>query len=118
MNDTESIDVLMKKIEDLSLKIESLMDEVSFGQKQIFSTDEAARYIGVSKGYLYTLANNRVIPHYKSKGGGANFYKREDLDEYMLGGEYVKSIDLIEETAKSIINAIDKRKRLTNSLTK
>lgn len=117
MNDTESIDVLMKKIEDLSLKIESLMDEVSFGQKQIFNHNEAARYIGVSPSYLYVLSSKNVISYHKSKGG-ANFYKREDLDEYMLGGEYVKSIDLIEETAKSIINAIDKRKRLTNSLTK
>lgn len=51
--------------------------------KSILSLSEAALIIGLSKSSIYKLTSKRLIPHY-SPGGKLIYFKREDLDAWML----------------------------------
>ena len=39
-----------------------------FCTKEVLTSDEAAKYMGVSKSYLYKLTMRQQIPHYKPSG--------------------------------------------------
>lgn len=50
--------------------------------KVIFSTREAAGYLGISLSYLYKLTSAHEIPYYKPRGKLCYFTKK-DLDAFM-----------------------------------
>ena len=52
-------------------------------QKEVLTSDEAARYLGVSKSCLYKWTMNRQIPHYKSPSGKMNFFRRAEIEAWM-----------------------------------
>ena len=58
-----------------------LADRVIFTTKEVLTSDEAARYMGISRSYLYKLTMTRKIPHYKPTGKVCYFDRRE-LEEY------------------------------------
>ena len=41
---------------------------IIFCTKEVLTSDEAAKYMGVSKSYLYKLTMRQQIPHYKPIG--------------------------------------------------
>ena len=45
--------------------------------KAVLTSDEAARYLGITKSYLYKLTMRREIPHYKPQGKICYFNRRE-----------------------------------------
>ncbi len=45
--------------------------------KEVLTSDETAKYMGISKSYLYKLTMNRVIPHYKPMGKVCYFNRAE-----------------------------------------
>ena len=45
--------------------------------------DEAAVFLGLSKGYLYKLTSSGKIPNYKPAGGRL-YFTREDLRRYLF----------------------------------
>lgn len=49
----------------------------------VMNLDDAAKYLNVSKSYIYKLTSRRDIPHYKSKGGKLLYFKREELETWM-----------------------------------
>jgi len=46
----------------------------------MLTTEEAAKYLGLSKGYLYKLTMQKKITYYKPFGN-KNYFRREDLDQ-------------------------------------
>lgn len=48
-----------------------------FATKEVLTADEVARYLGISKSYLYKLTMRREIPHYKPLGKMCYFNRRE-----------------------------------------
>lgn len=50
--------------------------------KEVLTSDEAARYMGVSKSYLYKLTMRRQIPHYKPMGKMC-YFKRAELEQWL-----------------------------------
>ena len=54
---------------------------------------EAAKYLGLTKGYLYKLTMQKKIPYYKPFGNRC-YFKREDLDKVLKGN----AIESNEET--------------------
>ena len=44
--------------------------------------DEAAKYLGFSKSYLYKLTSNGKIPHYKPSGK-IIFFKKSELNKWI-----------------------------------
>lgn len=52
-------------------------------QKEVLTTDEAAKYLGVSKSCLYKWTMGRVIPHYKSPTGKVCYFNRAEVEAWM-----------------------------------
>jgi len=50
--------------------------------KEVLTTDEAARYLGVSKSYLYKLTMQQKIPHYKPLGKMC-YFNRGELEQWL-----------------------------------
>ena len=57
-------------------------EQVAFTNKEVLTSDETAKYLGVSKSTLYKWTMNRVIPHYKPSGKIC-FFNRRELDAWM-----------------------------------
>lgn len=51
--------------------------------KEFLSLNEAALYTGITKSTLYKLTHNRQIP-YSKPSGKLCFFRRSDLDEWMM----------------------------------
>lgn len=52
-------------------------------QKEILTSEEAAKYLGVSLSCLYKWTMSRQIPHYKSPSGKLCFFNRKEIEEWM-----------------------------------
>lgn len=72
-------------------------------ERNMMTTTEAARYLGVKPSYLYKMMMRRAIPYYKP-GGKLCFFAKEDLDAW-LKRIRVKSQDEIDsEAARYLAN--------------
>jgi len=54
--------------EDLKKVADLITANTIFCTKEVLTSDEAARYMGVSKSYLYKLTMRQQIPHFKPMG--------------------------------------------------
>ena len=59
-----------------------LADRVIFTTKEVLTSDETARYMGISKSYLYKLTMTRKIPHYKPMGKVC-YVNRQELEDFL-----------------------------------
>ena len=59
-------------------------DKTLFCTKEVLTSDEAARYMGISKSYLYKLTMLRKIPHYKPMGKMC-YFNRMELEQWLQG---------------------------------
>ena len=57
--------------------IDCLTDRTLFCTKEVLTADETARYMGISKSYLYKLTMKGAIPHYKPMGKMCYFNRAE-----------------------------------------
>ena len=63
--------------EEIKKVAAELADRVIFTTKEVLTSDEVARYMGISKSYLYKLTMNRVIPHFKPTGKVCYFDRKQ-----------------------------------------
>ena len=68
---------------ELDYLVRRIVEECSYTTKEVLTSDEAARYLGVSKSCLYKWTMDRKIPHYKSPTGKLNFFNRAELEAWM-----------------------------------
>lgn len=59
-----------------------ISDNIIFSTKEVLTSDEAARYMGVSKSYLYKLTMRGEIPHYKPMGKMC-YFNRAELEQWL-----------------------------------
>ena len=52
--------------------------------KEVLTSDEASRYLGVSKSCLYKWTMERRIPHYKSPTGKLCFFNRREIEAWAM----------------------------------
>lgn len=67
--------------------------------KEVLTSDEAARYMGVSKSYLYKLTMRQQIPHYKPMGKMV-YFNRLELENWLQNNR-VSTEDEISEKAQA-----------------
>ena len=67
--------------------------------KEVLTSDEAARYMGVSKSYLYKLTMTQQIPHYKPMGKMC-YFNREELQNWLQSNR-VATADEISQQAQA-----------------
>lgn len=66
----------LKKVADL------ITANTIFCTKEVLTSDEAARYMGISKSYLYKLTMRQQIPHYKPMGKMC-YFNRIELEQWL-----------------------------------
>lgn len=47
--------------------------------KPIYTTNEAALFLGVKRSYVYELIRDNRLPYYRSQGGKLIYLRRDDL---------------------------------------
>lgn len=68
---------------DLKVLAEEISANTILIKKEVLTSDEAARYLGVSKSCLYKWTMDRQIPHYKSPTGKLCFFNRKEIESWM-----------------------------------
>lgn len=63
--------------EELKQVADFITANTIFCTKEVLTGDEAARYMGISKSYLYKLTMSLEIPHYKPMGKMCYFNRKE-----------------------------------------
>ncbi len=72
-----------------------------FCTKEVLTSDEAARYLGISKSCLYKWTMGRQIPHFKSPTGKMCFFNRKEIEAWMQS-QRVATNDELEQQAQTI----------------
>ena len=69
--------------EDLKQVADLITANIIGTQKEVLTSDEAAKYLGISKSCLYKWTMARQIPHYKSPTGKMCFFNRQEVEAWM-----------------------------------
>lgn len=59
-----------------------VVDNVAMTSKEVLTSSEAARYLGISQSYLYKLAMRKQMPHYKPIGKMC-YFNRHELEGWL-----------------------------------
>ena len=67
-----------------------------FCTKEVLTSDEAAKYMGISKSYLYKLTMRRQIPHYKPTGKIC-YFNRLELEQWLQSNRVSTSAEISQK---------------------
>lgn len=70
------------KNEDLEALAGLISANITYCIKEILTTDEAARYMGISKSHLYKLTMEKQIPHFKPMGKMC-YFNRVEIEQWL-----------------------------------
>ena len=79
--------------------IKTVLDRILEEMKRALTFEEGCTYCGISKSSMYKHTSNNNIPHYKPEGK-LIYFKREELDEWMLRNKQSSSEELERVAAK------------------
>lgn len=77
-------------------------DKTLFCTKEVLTTDEVARYMGISKSYLYKLTSRGEIPHYKPLGKVCYFNRRE-IEEWLQSNRCASTTEINDRANKILM---------------
>ena len=83
---------LQLSVEQMAMA-EAIADRISFTQKTVLTTAEAAAYLGVSLSYLYKLTMRQQIPHSKPLGKMC-YFSRLELEAWLMRNRVATSTEL------------------------
>lgn len=66
--------------------------------KEVLTSEETARYMGISKSYLYKLTMTRAIPHYKPMGKKC-YFNRHELEAWLQANRVPTEAELEAKAA-------------------
>lgn len=69
-----------------------------FCTKEVLTSDEAAKYMGVSKSYLYKLTMRQQIPHYKPMGKMV-YFNRLELEQWLQNNRVSTATEISQQAA-------------------
>lgn len=78
---------------------EMVAAQTEYLTKEMLNTAEAARFIGVSKKYLYLLMMRKKIPHYKPNGKMC-YFSRKELETWLTANRVATSQELNDKAAR------------------
>ena len=83
-----------KAMEEDLIKVADLITaNIISTQKEVLTSDEAARYLGISKSYLYKLTMLQKIPHYKPMGKMC-YFNRLELEGWLQNNRVATDAEL------------------------
>lgn len=71
-----------------------------FTTKEVLTSEECAKYLGVSKSCLYKWTMSRQIPHYKSPTGKLCFFNRTEVEAWMQSIRVTTEQELEQQAQK------------------
>ena len=86
----------------LEKRVEEL-EQMLFLTKNVFSFDEASKFLNLSKSYLYKLTSGNLIPHYKPQGKML-FFERADLEAWLRQNPIKTQAQIEQESQKYILS--------------
>ena len=92
------------RFDQLEASIEELKNIATMGAKETLSLDEVSRLFDLKKSYLYSLVHGRKIPYYKIGGGRLVFFKKSEVEQWILANR-VGTIDEAETAAAAYVAA-------------
>ena len=78
-------------------KLEELEKLTLLSAKEMLTIDEASKYLGMSKDYLYIMTCKKQIPYYKPNGKRL-YFKKTELNEWLQRNR-VTPVDEAESSA-------------------
>ena len=69
-----------------------------FCTKEVLTSDEAAKYMGVSKSYLYKLTMRQQIPHYTPMGKMV-YFNRLELEQWLQNNRVSTATEISQQAA-------------------
>ena len=69
-----------------------------FATKEVLTSEETAKYLGISRSYLYKLTMRREIPHYKPMGKMCYFNRRE-VEAWLQTNRVASDTELTSQAA-------------------
>ena len=82
--------------EDLKKVADLITANIINATKEVLTSDEAARYMGVSKSYLYKLTMRGQIPHYKPMGKMC-YFNRLELEKWLQGNRIATDEEISQQ---------------------
>lgn len=92
---TDQMDYIIEQLEELK-------QLVLIGAKNAFNIEEAAMLTGYSVYHLRKLVATNAIPYYKSTGGKFIYFKKSELENWMLAYR-VNTLQEAEQAAAKIL---------------
>ena len=86
----------MKK-EDFKKIADLITANTIFCTKEVLTSDEAAKYMGISKSYLYKLTMRREIPHFKSPTGKMCYFNRAELEKWLQSNRVSTESEIVQQ---------------------
>lgn len=68
----------LKELADL------IADRIAYCTEEVLTSEDAARYLGVSKSCLYQWTSGRKIPYYKPPLGKLLYFRRDEIEQWAL----------------------------------
>lgn len=72
-------------------------------ERNLLTTAEAAKYLGLKPSYLYKLMMRRAIPYYKPNGKLC-FFSKADLDTWLTNIRIKSQAEIDSDTAQYLVN--------------
>ena len=67
-----------------------------FCTKEVLTSDEAAKYMGISKSYLYKLTMKQPIPHFKPLGKMC-YFNRLELEAWLQSNRILTHNEICQQ---------------------
>ena len=91
------------KIKFMEAEIKQVADIVTanilFCKKEVLTSDEAAKYMGISKSYLYKLTMRQQIPHFKPMGKMC-YFNRTELEQWLQNNKVTTLKEISQQAQK------------------
>ncbi len=85
--------------EDLKQVADLITANTIFCTKEVLTSDETAKYLGITKSYLYKLTMTQRIPHYKPMGKMC-YFNREEIEAWLQNNR-IATADEISQQAQA-----------------
>lgn len=79
--------------EELQKVADLVTAKTIFCTKEVLTSDEAAKYMGVSKSYLYKLTMRQQIPHFKPMGKMC-YFNRMELEQWLQSNRVATTTEI------------------------
>lgn len=94
----------MEFIQKQLKEIIALLTKQNLLEKEFFTLEEAALYLGQSKSSLYKLTSKKEIPFYVP-GGKMIYFRRSELESWIVDSK----VDTVDELEASIDNCLSQK---------